>query len=180
MTELGEDRGAPPFRQKEAERMGHGGSVGGEQVRYRRMRVEDIDRVVAIANGLKEAPHWPREKYADAVDPRARPERVALVAEVPGAEIVAFAVAVLIPPLAELETIAVTPPAQRQGIARRLFSEWLAELNKSQITEVILEVRESNRAARALYRTLGFVESGLRKGYYADPPEDALLFRRPF
>lgn len=202
MTGPGEDCGLPPFRQKRVERMGHGRFVGnmngpvedrglppfrdetakgwGTQViQVRRMRLEDIDRVMAIANELKEAPHWPRETYAGAIDPGGRPARIALIAEGPGAEIVGFAMAVLIPPLAELETIAVAPAAQRQGIASRLFSELRAELNKLQITEVILEVRESNRAARALYHALGFAESGRRRGYYLDPPEDALLLRRP-
>jgi [ribosomal protein S18]-alanine N-acetyltransferase len=43
--------------------------------------------------------------------------------------------------------------------------------------QVFLEVRESNHAARALYEKWAFVESGRRKMYYHDPPEDALVLR---
>jgi ribosomal protein S18 acetylase RimI-like enzyme len=42
---------------------------------------------------------------------------------------------------------------------------------------VFLEVRESNQAARAFYARLGFEQSGRRKLYYANPPEDAVLYR---
>jgi [ribosomal protein S18]-alanine N-acetyltransferase len=42
---------------------------------------------------------------------------------------------------------------------------------------IFLEVRESNQSARALYRKVGFKETGLRRSYYADPTEDAILCR---
>jgi ribosomal protein S18 acetylase RimI-like enzyme len=42
---------------------------------------------------------------------------------------------------------------------------------------VLLEVRQSNRPARALYLSLGFIETGRRHGYYADPVEDAIQMR---
>ena len=45
---------------------------------------------------------------------------------------------------------------------------------------VFLEVRESNRAARALYEKWAFLESGRRRGYYKDPEEDAILYRLDF
>ena len=83
-----------------------------------------------------------------------------------------------IPPEAELETIVVAAESQRRGIAGLLFQELIAELAERQIFEVTLEVRESNEVARAFYRSLGFVESGRRRAYYACPQEDALLLRR--
>lgn len=43
---------------------------------------------------------------------------------------------------------------------------------------VFLEVRESNMAARRLYEKLGFAETGRRRGYYANPPEDAVLYSK--
>ncbi len=150
----------------------------GRPVAIRRMQATDVDQVMAIADGLREAPHWRHNAYLDALNAQAAPARVALVAETPEAGVVGFAVTVLIPPQAELETIAVIAEAQRQGIAKELFSEMIAELKKIPITEVMLEVRESNRAALALYRALGFAETGRRRAYYADPQEDALLLRR--
>jgi ribosomal-protein-alanine N-acetyltransferase len=150
----------------------------GRPVAIRRMQAADVGQVMAIADGLKEAPHWRRNVYLDALNPGTAPTRIALVAETPEAGVVGFAVTVLIPPQAELETMAVKAEAQRQGIASRLFSEMIAELKKIRITEVMLEVRESNRAALALYHAVGFMETGRRRAYYADPQEDALLLRQ--
>jgi len=91
--------------------------------------------------------------------------------------IVGFAVASVLAPESELELIAVCPEAQRRGVARRLFEDLAAELSAAGAAEVNLEVRAGNRAALGLYRKLGFVESGRRKGYYQNPVEDALQLR---
>jgi ribosomal-protein-alanine N-acetyltransferase len=98
-------------------------------------------------------------------------------AEGEGVGVAGFAVASLLPPEAELELIAVDPAAQRRGLARRLFAALAEELRAAQVQEVVLEVRASNLPACALYRKLGFVESGRRKDYYQIPVEDALLMR---
>jgi ribosomal protein S18 acetylase RimI-like enzyme len=89
--------------------------------------------------------------------------------------IAGFAIATLLPPQAELETIAVALKSQRRGVGRQLFAALAAELQRAQILEVILEARVSNRAALGLYRSLGFRESGRRVRYYSDPIEDAVL-----
>jgi ribosomal protein S18 acetylase RimI-like enzyme len=89
--------------------------------------------------------------------------------------IAGFAIATLLPPQAELETIAVALKSQRRGLGRQLFAALAAELRRAQILDVILEARASNRAALGLYRSLGFRESGRRARYYADPIEDAVL-----
>lgn len=151
-------------------------------VLIRGMEARDLDRIFEIARQLPQAPHWPRSAYRDALNSAATPRRVTLVAEVakteifqPERSILGFAVASLVPPQAELETIAVVSEAQRQGLARRLFAALAEELLRAGITEVTLEVRAANLPAIALYRSLGFVEAGRRPGYYADPVEDALL-----
>jgi [ribosomal protein S18]-alanine N-acetyltransferase len=149
-----------------------------DAVSIRRMVLADIPPVTAIANSLSDAPHWRSEVYQDMLDPARIPARICLVAEDSERRLVGFGVMVLIPPQAELEAIAVTGESQRQGIARNLLSDLLTGLKRFHITEVILEVRESNLAARAFYRSSGFVESGWRRGYYADPQEDALLMER--
>jgi len=145
-------------------------------VRVRRMTQADLNRVMEIAESLKEAPQWPRTAFERALDPTAQPRRIALVAEAVGA-VAGFAVASMLPPEGELETIAVAPTAQRQGVARRLFAELTAELRAAQITEANLEVRASNHPALRLYRRLGFAETGRRVRYYHDPVEDAVLMR---
>ena len=69
--------------------------------------------------------------------------------------------------------------SQRRGLGRRLFHALAAELRAAGVTELVLEVRASNRPALGFYRSLGFARTGLRRGYYADPVEDAVLMRLP-
>lgn len=71
---------------------------------------------------------------------------------------------------AHVMTLAVRPERRRRGFARALFEAALASVGARR---VYLEVRPSNVAARALYDSLGFVQTGVRPGYYGD--EDALL-----
>jgi ribosomal-protein-alanine acetyltransferase len=149
-----------------------------EVVRIRAMVPADIPLVMAIADSLPDAPHWRHEIYQDMVDSAREPARICLVAEDFDQRLTGFGVMAPIPPQAELEAIAVTGECQRQGIAKNLLADLLTELKRFHITEVILEVRESNEAAHAFYRAAGFVESGRRRGYYADPPEDALLMKK--
>ncbi len=146
--------------------------------RIRRMCPEDLDRVMAVAESLKQAPRWPSSAFQFALQPEAAPARIALVVEEPEtSDLTGFAVASLMPPQAELEIIAVAPQLQRHGLAGRLFTQLEAELGKAQVNEVILEVRVSNLPALWLYRRLGFVETGRRPRYYHDPIEDAVLMR---
>lgn len=146
-------------------------------VTIRPLMPADLDRVIAIAQSLKEAPQWSRGAYAAMLDPEAQPRRVALVAETTGSGVVAFVIASLIPPQAELEIIAVAAESQRHGLARQLYSALVSELINSHVTEVQLEVRASNQPALALYRALGFRQTGCRPRYYAEPEEDALLLQ---
>lgn len=142
------------------------------------MRPDDIPQVIEIADALRDAPHWPPMVYVEALGPDAVAPRIVVVADDPEAGIVAFLMTVLIPPQAELESIAVAEKVQRQGIGARLLAELFAVMKTKQITEVMLEVRESNHPARAFYAAAGFTETGRRTGYYSDPKEDAILLRR--
>ena len=148
-------------------------------IRIRAMQPADLDRVVAIASSLSYAPHWAREVYVKALDPDRSPIRVALAAEEAGGGVAGFAIASVLPPHAELESIAVSAHLHRQGVARRLFAELLINLQPRRVTEIVLEVRESNLPARALYSALGFSQLGTRPRYYADPEENAVLLSFP-
>lgn len=137
----------------------------------------DVVRLAEIAAGLEQAPQWPRSAYGSLLDTPDR-ERIALVAEeAESGSVAGFVVARLVPPEAELESIAVEGNSQRRGVARKLFSALAAALCRSGVAEIILEVRAGNEAALGFYRALGFVTDGRRKGYYADPVEDAVLMR---
>ena len=140
------------------------------EVRIRRMSAADLERVMEIAESLRDAPRWPVSAYWAALDPLNTPRRIALVAEEPETDAVAgFAVASLLAPQAELESIAVAAEWQRRGVGGRLLKAMVEKLLTEQVTEVILEVRASNRAAQ------GFKETERRPRYYADPQEDAVL-----
>ena len=154
---------------------------GAEAVAIRRMTAADLAQTQAIAARLAEAPHWPPSAYLSAIDPDAAPRRIALVAaDRQSGSILAVAVASILLPEAELETIAVAPESQRRGIGRQILTALMDELKAAGVHELLLEVRSSNLAAIALYRALGFVPCGLRPSYYLDPVEDAVLMRLPF
>ena len=75
----------------------------------------------------------------------------------------------------DMMNVAVDPRFRRQGIARALIETLIAELSKMGSRCLRLEVRVSNENARALYARMGFQQLGLRKNYYYNPKEDALI-----
>lgn len=75
----------------------------------------------------------------------------------------------------DMMNVAVDPRFRRQGIARALIETLIAELAKMGSRCLRLEVRVSNENARALYERMGFRQLGLRKNYYHNPKEDALI-----
>ena len=75
----------------------------------------------------------------------------------------------------DMMNVAVDPRFRRQGIARALIETLIAELSKMGSRCLRLEVRVSNENARALYARMGFQQLGLRKSYYHNPKEDALI-----
>ena len=78
---------------------------------------------------------------------------------------------------AEILTLAVAPPARRQGRGRALLEAAFAEMAARAAAKVFLEVSTANTGARALYAAVGFTEVGRRRRYYHDGA-DALLMRR--
>lgn len=145
-------------------------------VQIRPMDGADLDEVVVLAAQLPQAPQWSRAAYEAAIDPASTPQRICLAAAVPGWRTAGFVVASLVGSEAEIESIAVTPGLQRRGIGRALLQALMRRLGMRGVTQVWLEVRESNAAAAGLYRSAGFVLSGRRARYYTHPEEDAVLY----
>ncbi|MCZ6730371.1 MAG: ribosomal protein S18-alanine N-acetyltransferase [SAR324 cluster bacterium] len=77
----------------------------------------------------------------------------------------------------EIYRIAVAPEQRRKGRARRLLGEVIMHAAREGLRQVFLEVRAGNAAARGLYTAMGFEQAALRKGYFKQPPEDALVYR---
>lgn len=78
-----------------------------------------------------------------------------------------------------LMNLTVAPGARGRGLGRLLLGFALDLGARRGAQACLLEVRESNEGALALYRTAGFVDAGRRKDYYNHPREDALLLLRP-
>jgi len=75
-----------------------------------------------------------------------------------------------------INQVAVDPALRGRGIGRALMGHVLGDARRRGARRATLEVRASNHAARQLYESLGFVQSGVRRGYYTQPGEDALIF----
>lgn len=78
----------------------------------------------------------------------------------------------------EIARIAVDAPLRRQGVAGRLLRELETVCREKKIGRLMLEVRESNASALAFYKDYGFSKDGLRRDYYTNPKENALLMSR--
>ena len=75
----------------------------------------------------------------------------------------------------DMMNIAVHPDCRRKGIAAALITELVSRLKARGSRVLRLEVRESNLPAIALYKAMGFTQLGLRKNYYRNPKENALI-----
>lgn len=80
----------------------------------------------------------------------------------------------------EIFNVAVLPEFRRKGIAKALIEKFIDAVREKSTDVIFLEVRASNLAAISLYEKAGFVFCGLRKDYYTNPKENALLMRLAF
>ena len=75
----------------------------------------------------------------------------------------------------ELLRIAVHPEYRGRGLSKKLMDRLVENSRKKEVMSLSLEVRESNNKARNLYRSYGFKEETIRKNYYRDPQENAVI-----
>ena len=131
--------------------------------------------MMALASQSATAAQWPREHYEQAIQ-LPQPRRVMLVLE-EQTTIQAFLVARAVAHEWELENIAVAGAARRRGLGSSILGQFLDMAREEKAEAVFLEVRESNRAARAFYGKWAFAETGRRPGYYSHPEEAAVVYR---
>lgn len=141
---------------------------------------DDILQIMSLAQQSETAAHWSAREYDALFAPEAA-ERIALVAldEASPRAVTGFVIARCGADEWEIENVVVAPELRRQGIGRQLIQEVLRQARGRGASDVFLEVRESNVAARGLYGKMGFKEQGRRPRYYHDPEEDAVLMRLP-
>jgi [ribosomal protein S18]-alanine N-acetyltransferase len=151
-------------------------------VQIRPATLADVTSMIRLDRQSATAGHWTEDQYLQALQYEST-RRLVFVIDEPSApeaptRVQAFLVAQHIPPEWELENIVVAETARRKGLGTRLLQHLLSTARESNSDSVFLEVRESNRAARTLYEQAGFTQTGRRKSYYTNPPEDAVLYRR--
>jgi ribosomal-protein-alanine N-acetyltransferase len=145
----------------------------------------DLPAMLAIEHASFSDP-WSEEAFSTAL---ALERMRVLVAEQGGKEgavaggaparrLVGYVVALAAGVEADIADLAVATDVRRRGIGRMLLERIIVELGDEGVRSVYLEVRESNRAARAMYEAAGFAAVGVRRRYYRQPVEDALILRR--
>jgi ribosomal-protein-alanine N-acetyltransferase len=93
-------------------------------------------------------------------------------------KVVGFLVARAIVAEAEILNLCIAPEKRRSGLAEALLNTAVAELRRTRVDRLFLEVRESNTPAISFYEKHQFRETGRRPGYYRDPDEAAVLMMK--
>lgn len=144
------------------------------EMALRGMRGADLTRVVAIERRAYDYP-WSAGIFKDCL----RAGYTCRVIE-RDTRLLGYAIMIAAADEAHLLNVCVDPMHQGRGLGGVLVRHMLTLAGRLKAHAVYLEVRPSNRAARALYARHGFIETGLRKGYYPDAQgrEDALVLVR--
>ncbi len=170
---LPEDREAPSpcyVRPAQAEERVRHAATAGDPVTIRPMEERDLARITQVEREVFSDP-WPEAFF---ISELAQVGVHARVAEFDGA-LAGYSMAWLGEGAGHLGNLAVVPGRRRRGIARRLVEDLLERVRASGSVPLSLEVRVSNFAAQGLYRAHGFRLAGLRRRYYRDTGEDALI-----
>src|SRR6266849_6724276 len=138
-------------------------------VSLRPMTIADLDEVMAIERDSFVYPWSSRFFLRELEIECAR----SVLAEV-NRRVVGYVLFWLLPDEIDIHNIAVHTEFRRRGLGRLLIGQVIARAQRRLSIRVTLEVRVSNSSARKLYESMGFVITGLRRGYYSDNGEDAL------
>ena len=138
------------------------------------MRWWHLPEVHAVEAALFPVDAWSLEQFWQEL---AQPTRHYLVAR-DDSGIVGYAGAFVLAPDADVQTVGVRPDRQGAGVATSLLVRLLAEAQDRGATHIMLEVRADNVPAIALYEGIGFTRISLRRRYYPDGM-DAAIMRRP-
>lgn len=138
------------------------------------MLARDVDDVVLVEARAYSFP-WTRGNFIDSL----ASGYLAELLEDEGGQLLGYYLAMTGVDEMHLLNITVAPAWQGQGLGRKMMARLQQQAQSLGLASLWLEVRASNRRARALYERLGYVEVGLRKGYYpaATRREDAVVMR---
>jgi len=134
--------------------------------------IDQIDEVIAVEQASFTNP-WTREMYVSELANRG--VSFCFVARSPASGAVGFCSFWRVLEELHINNLAVLPGYRRQGVGSSLLSRALQEGAALGAARATLEVRRSNEAARMLYERFGFTIAGVRRAYYTNPVEDALI-----
>ncbi len=138
----------------------------------RKAAAEDVPAIAEIEKASIPQP-WSEAAFADALT---QENAVTLVAEADG-EIAGFITGVFLFDNADIYSVATAEKYRKKGIGRKLLQAFFDTL-PNEVETVGLEVRESNLAAISLYEKSGFERVGMRKNFYEQPRENAVLYTK--
>ncbi len=151
--------------------------MNGDGVEIREMRVPDLRTVIALEREIFPDP-WSREAFRREVEAAGVSwTRVAVDADT--GSVIGYLVAWFVFDEVHLANVAVAPDARRRGVAQRFLDELAEEGRKRKARFIVLEVRRSNAAARRLYERNDYYTVDVRKGYYRNNREDAMVMVKP-
>ncbi|MGE5579993.1 MAG: ribosomal protein S18-alanine N-acetyltransferase [Bacillota bacterium] len=140
-------------------------------IRIEKMTLQDLDRVLEIEAQSYKTP-WSRRAFTSEITENSYAHYY--VARADG-KIVGYVGMWVILDEAHITNIAVDPAFRRKRIGQRMLESMFEKAKSLGATRMTLEVRVSNTGAQTLYKKLGFADRGLRKGYYTDTNEDAII-----
>ena len=147
------------------------------EVRIRKARKGDIDRIIDIERSWQHLSHWSIDSYYRLLNDDSFTS--SFVAEIDGEKgrpaIVGFVIFHIAADVSEIYNIAVESANARSGIGYELMRAAVNESGKRNARKVILEVRKSNNPAINFYLKFNFKITGDRKNYYSNPVEDAYI-----
>ncbi len=144
-------------------------------MRIRKMSENDLDAVVNLEQQIFSSP-WSRESIEKAY---LLEENIYLVAENEG-QIIGYCGIWTSFETADLCNIAVRTQYRRRGVGNEILKKAFALCHDRRIQQMLLEVRESNNSAISLYKKNGFESINIRKAYYKQPVENAIIMQRSF
>lgn len=143
------------------------------EIIVRELKVEDSAAVAEMEQQIFSDP-WSEKSVMETVQQK---QSVCFAAEKAG-HLLGYLLAYHAADEAEIARIAVQKEARRQGAAGKLMQALEHYCEEHKMEKLLLDVRESNEAARSFYTKNGFVEDGIRQGFYTSPSEDAVLMSR--
>ena len=136
----------------------------------RRMREEDLADVARLEIEIFSDP-WSENAIRESMEQ----SQTLLLSALEDGVLVGYLIVYYVLEDGEIARIAVESDFRRNGVASRLLKELAFICADNGVNKLLLDVRESNESAKAFYKKKGFVLDGVRKNYYTNPTENAIL-----